>query len=87
MNQYREGRAKGEGRGKIGTKAGFWEEQELEWGLTGTDWGKGLQGHQLGEGTSSLSQTDPKQIEHKPWWQAGPGSSLSVLRPEGGVRS
>lgn len=48
-----EGRAKW-GRGKTGTKAAFWEEQELEWGLTGTP----ARGR-----NSSLSQPDPKQTE------------------------
>lgn len=51
------------GRGKIGTKAGFWKEQELEWGVNRNRMGEGSPGTPARGRNPSLSQRDSKQTE------------------------
>lgn len=67
------------GRGKIGTKAGFWKEQELEWGVNRNRMGEGSPGTPARGRNPSLSQIDSKQTEQTVY-------TRPVLRPEGGVR-
>lgn len=51
------------GRGKTGTMAGFWEEQELEWGVNRNRMGGGSPGTPGRGRNPSPSQIDPKQTE------------------------
>lgn len=51
------------GRGKIGTKAGFWKEQELEWGVNRNRMGEGSPGTPAGGGGGKKPQTQPERFK------------------------